>query len=76
MSMIVLKNVVLERTESGCLEGWGQMLKESVHRSSGLSFVSVVKSAELWDGDDSSGWLHSPGRSERLCRAKDEWLAS
>jgi hypothetical protein len=37
------------------------MLKEWVHRSSGSSFVSVVESTELRDGDDSSGWMHWPG---------------
>ena len=31
-----------------------------VPRSSGSSFVSVVKSADLWVGDDSSDWLNRP----------------
>ena len=36
-------------------------VEEWVDRSSGSSFVSVVKSAELWDGDDLSGWMNWPG---------------
>jgi hypothetical protein len=37
------------------------MLSEFIRRSSGLSFVSMVKSADLWTGDDSPGRLHRPG---------------
>lgn len=47
------------------------MLKEWVHRSSGSSLVSVMRSAELWDGNDSSGcWLHSPGCRSVLAARK------
>ena len=37
------------------------MLKAWVHRSSGSSFVSVVKSTDLRDGDDSSHSMRWPG---------------
>ena len=45
-------------------------MKEWVHQSSGSSFVSVMKPAELWDGDDSSGWMHWPGYRSVLVERK------
>ena len=41
-----------------------------VHRSSGSSFVSVVKSADLWDDEDSSDRLHRPGCRSILVERK------
>jgi hypothetical protein len=41
-----------------------------VHRSSGSSFVSVMKSGERWDRDDSSAWLHWPGCRSVLVERK------
>ena len=53
-----LKNGILR--EQRVDDSWVRPNVEDGPRSSGSSFVSVVKSADLWDGDDSSDWLHRP----------------
>jgi hypothetical protein len=52
-------------------EGWSTCWLSFIrHSSGGLSFGSMVKSADLWDTDDSSGRLHRPRNRSVLVERK------